>query len=95
VSAVGGGFNLEALIDAVATAVAAKLRSEGIGTDDGGVLQRLLDVDAAAKYLSRTPQAVRHLVSTGKIPAVKIDGRVQLDRKDLDAVIENSKERAL
>ena len=53
--------------------------------------RRLLDIEAAAVYLGRTPRAVRDLVRAGKIPSVRGDRRVFLDLSDLDAWIRDSK----
>jgi excisionase family DNA binding protein len=59
-------------------------RSAGIG-------KRLLSVTEAAEYLGRTPWGIRGLIDNGKIPVVRIDRRVQIDRHDLDRIIEMSK----
>lgn len=53
--------------------------------------QRLLSVNDAATYLGRNPTAVREMERTGKLRAVRIDGRVMFDRNDLDDLIEASK----
>lgn len=53
--------------------------------------QRLLTVDDAAVYLGRTASAVREMLRSAKLPAVKIDGRVMFDRHDLDELIDRSK----
>ena len=65
---------------------------------------RLLDLKAAATYLGLSYWTVRDLVLAGKLPSVKIscprsgDGRtirrILVDRHDLDAFIEQSKEIA-
>lgn len=55
------------------------------------IIKRLLSIDEAAIYLGRTSGAIRELVFKGKVPAVKIDRRVQIDRQDLDRLIEKSK----
>jgi hypothetical protein len=52
-----------------------------------GVQQRLFDVDQAATYIGRTPEAVRLLIHRGKLPVTKIDGKVQIDRTALDKII--------
>jgi hypothetical protein len=48
-------------------------------------------VRAAAEYIGRTPTALRHLIAKQAIPCVRRDGRVQLDRQDLDNWVELSK----
>jgi hypothetical protein len=53
---------------------------------------RLLSVEGAAKYLSRTPSAIRNMISTKKLKVVRFDGRVYLDIQELDRMIESAKE---
>lgn len=53
--------------------------------------KRLYSVEDAAVYLGRTAHAVRSLCYSGRLPAVKIDGRVFFDVYDMDALIERSK----
>ena len=56
--------------------------------------QRLLNVEEAAVYLGRSPGALRMLIHRGQVPVVRIgDRRVQLDREDLDRLIEGNKIR--
>jgi excisionase family DNA binding protein len=83
----------ESILDALASAVAVKLRADLNGT--GGstvVMPRLLCVDQAAAYLGRSKEAVQHMVASGKIPVVRSDRRVFLDIRDLDAWIEQNKQ---
>ena len=63
---------------------------------------RLLDLNAAARYLAVSYWTMRDLVNVGIIPTVKLprprarDGkvirRILIDRKDLDIIIEQNKE---
>lgn len=53
--------------------------------------QRLLTIDQAAVYLGRSPRAVRGLLKARQFPAVRADGRVQVDIRDLDQWIEKNK----
>ncbi len=53
--------------------------------------RRLLSLEEAATYLGRTIWGVRELVWKGKLPAVRIDRRVQLDIRDLEKFIEAHK----
>jgi excisionase family DNA binding protein len=46
--------------------------------------RRWLTVDQAAEHLGRTPEAVRGLVKRGELTPYKPDGRLQLDREELD-----------
>lgn len=77
-----GNHGLDALADAIAERVLERMR-KGNG--------RLFDVNEAAQYIGRTPKALRHLIATGAIPAVREKGRVHLDRGDLDRWIEMRK----
>ncbi len=52
---------------------------------------RLLSIGDAATYLGRSDGAVRELIFRGRLPAVKIDRRVQVDIRDLEMLIEKSK----
>jgi hypothetical protein len=79
-------------IEAIASAVAGKL---GTPSENGKVKPRLLSIDQCGEYLSRSAHSIRHLIKAGKLPVVKIDGRIFLDIRDLDRAIENSKQVAI
>ncbi|MBZ5620063.1 MAG: helix-turn-helix domain-containing protein [Acidobacteriia bacterium] len=53
---------------------------------------RLLSVQRAAEYMGRSAHSIRHLCSSGKLPVVRLDGRIFLDREDLDQIITDSKQ---
>ena len=56
------------------------------------VLQpRLLTVDQAAQILGRSAPAVRALLVNGTLKNASPDGRVQIDMKDIEVLISNSK----
>ena len=57
------------------------------------VQKRLYSVREAGAYLGRTPNAVRELIWKGKLPSVRFDRRIFLDRQDLDTFIEGHKIR--
>ena len=78
-------------VNAIATAIASRVQDQ-LASTPVGVKPRLLDVEAAAVYLGRTERSVRGLVTGGKLPVVHLDRCVQFDVKDLDRIIENSKE---
>ena len=80
-----GNLGLDALADAIAERVLARLNQSQE--------PRLLRVDEAAKYIGRTPKALRHLIANGAVPAVREGGRLHLDRGDLDRWIELRKVR--
>lgn len=64
--------------------VLATLRQDG-----AAVQKRLFSVPEAATYLGRTVRSVEHMVAHRKLPVVKLDNRVQIDRYDLDRLITN------
>jgi excisionase family DNA binding protein len=86
------GFTLEALLDALAERVAAKMRAEFSAEGfSPGVRVRLLTVEQAAGYLGRSKEAVEHMITSAKLSTVRIDRRVFIDLRDLDLLIENNK----
>ncbi len=78
-----GNAGLDALADAIAARVIEKIRDP----DEA----RLFTVDEAARYIGRTPKALRHMIATKSISVVRDGGRVHLDRSDLDLWIEMHK----
>lgn len=80
-----GNAGLDALADAIAERVAARLNQSEA--------PRLLNVNDAAGYIGRTPKALRHMIAEGAIPAVREGSRVHLDRADLDRWVEMRKTR--
>jgi excisionase family DNA binding protein len=79
---------LDRLADAIADRLLVKLTAERTGIH--AVPPRLMDVAAAAVYLGRSVGAVEQLVKRGRIPTVRIDTKIQIDRRALDRLIENS-----
>ena len=69
-----------ALIETLAQRVAAIVLERLEATSS----RRWLTVDQAADYIGRTPEAIRGLVKRGELTAYKPDGRLQLDRVELD-----------
>jgi hypothetical protein len=71
-------------------------------------VRRLLDKDACAAYLSASVDTVDRLIQAGELPVVRLPvertqtgrgrvgvcRRILIDVRDLDALIERSKERA-
>ncbi len=53
--------------------------------------KRLYTVLEASIYLGRTVNATREMQWAGKLPYVKLDGRIYFDVYDLDALIEQNK----
>ena len=53
---------------------------------------RLLDLPAAAHYLSLSYWTIRDMVSRGEIPHVRAGRRVLVDVRDLDRWIDQNKE---
>ena len=83
---------MDHLLDSLAERVALRLRAELEQKEalTPKVQPRLLSLEQAGQYLGRSRQAVEHMVRSGRLPAVKADRRVFLDRADLDEwIIEN------
>jgi hypothetical protein len=83
-----GNLGLDALADAIAERVYRRLTDALEGNKS-----RLLNVPVAAEYIGRSPSALRHMIAKKAIPCVRRDGRVQLDRQDLDNWLELGKTR--
>ena len=76
-----GNTGLDALADAIAERVIARMKAEG--TDQPA----LLTVRQAAKYLSRSTSAVRVMIAKGGPPSCAGGGRVIRRREDLEQAI--------
>jgi len=86
---VNTGSPIDPLVEAIAQRTAEILRR-----DLGLETKRLMSVEEAAKYLGRTPHAIRHLIANGELEKVQRgDNRVFLDRQGLDRWIELGKTR--
>jgi excisionase family DNA binding protein len=81
---------LDQLLNELAARIAAKL-AEHLAGIASAPPQRLLTIEQAAEYLSRSTGAVEHMIASRKIPCVRMDRRVQIDVHDLDAWIDRSK----
>lgn len=79
-------FNIDRLLEILAEKLARRLSQ-----DSPRLQPRLLTIEQAAIYLGRTPEATQHLASSGKIPTVRSDRRVFVDRHDLDEWINDNK----
>ncbi len=79
-------LTFDRLLEALAEKLATKLSQE-----PSRLYPRLLTIDQAAVYLGRTREALQHLASSGRVPTVRADRRVFLDRLDLDKWIEDNK----
>ena len=80
-------------VDHILEVLAAKVTNR-IQSQSHQILPRLLTLNQAAEYLGRTHEAMQHLASSGKIPTVRTDRRVFVDRMDLDRWIEHHKSAA-
>ena len=54
----------------------------------------LLTVRKAAEYMSRTEKAIRHLYERRILTPLRIDGRVFLDRREIDSLYEKARAEA-
>ena len=78
----------ENFLNKLADAIADRLTSRGLGQS------RLMELDAAAKYLGMTKEALRAKALVGQIPSVKVDRKFRFDRNDLEHWIDSHKEVA-
>jgi excisionase family DNA binding protein len=54
--------------------------------------RRLLSADEVAVYLGLGSRfAVYRLISSGQLPALRLAGKIRVDLRDLDAMVENAK----
>jgi excisionase family DNA binding protein len=93
---VNDGFTFDGFIRALVKEAVAETAAQI--TRDGatiGVKPRLLTVEQAAVRLGRTEEGARRLITSGRLPTVRMDRRVYIDVKDLDRLIEDSKTRLL
>jgi excisionase family DNA binding protein len=66
----------------------------GLGDRDRpGPGRRLLGLKEAAAVLGVSTVSIRRLIWKGKLPVVRIVRRIQIDTRDLDRLIEQSKQR--
>jgi hypothetical protein len=81
-------------LNRLADRVIEKMASRLAGTqpaepaDSGG--PRLMNVAAAAVYMGRSTSAIQHLVKRGSLPVVKLDNKIQIDKRALDKLIAES-----
>jgi hypothetical protein len=80
---------LEPLVRTIVQQVIRELRENPAESNPD---PRLLSVEGAGRYLSRTPSAIRNMIAMKKLKPVRLDGRVYLDVQELDRVIEAAKE---
>lgn len=85
---------LSAVAEQIAHQVAERLKTEpALQSSAHRTGPRLMTVEQAASYLGRTKEAVQHMIHAGKLPTVRSDRRVFLDRFDLDQWIGDHKNR--
>ena len=56
--------------------------------------RRLLTLREAAQVLGLSPYSVRRLIWAGKLPAVRLTRRIQVDLRDVERLIEQTKDRS-
>jgi excisionase family DNA binding protein len=83
------GLSFDRLLEKLAEKLATRLSQE-----PSRLYPRLLTIDQAAIYVGRTREATQHLAASGKIPTVRTDRRVFIDRLDLDRWIEEHKDHS-
>jgi len=67
--------------------------SEAKGTvgERSSISQRLLTLPEAAQYLGCTLWSVRELIWKGQLPYTRFGKRFQVDRRDLDELVDREK----
>lgn len=68
-----------------------QFRSCGSGNEPKPVSE-LLDVNAAAGYLSVTPRWMRRAVSERRLPYYRLGGRIRFLRADLEAYVDSCRQ---
>jgi len=79
-------LTFDRLMEVLAEKLATRLLQE-----PSRLYPRLLTLDQAAVYLGRTREDVQQLSISGKVPTVRADRRVFMDRLDLDQWIDENK----
>jgi hypothetical protein len=64
-------------------------------TSSARIAPYLMSVRKAAEYLGRTEKAVRHMYERRVLTPLRIDGRVFLDRREIDALYERARAEAV
>ncbi len=82
-------MDLNQIVDSISERIAARL--EPLFKQPAKIQPRLLTVEAAGEYLSRTPASIRHLIKDGKLPVCRMDNRIFLDVRELDRLIDGSR----
>ena len=85
---------VDQLIDDLAERIADRI-NESPGSVQSADRPRLLNVKQAAEYLSRTPNAIRNLIAAGAIPMVRIGRRIFFDPRELDAWIDDNRQKPI
>ena len=81
---------IDSTVDQLINVLVERLAKK-LSQDIGQTSSRLFTVEQAATYLGRTKEAVQHMVNQNKVPTVRTDRRVFIDRNDLDRWIEDHK----
>jgi excisionase family DNA binding protein len=81
-------ISFDSLLDVLAERIVSRMQP---AVQSDVIVPRLMSIPQAAEYLGRTVDAVENMIRNGKLPTVRGDRRVQLDREDLDRWIEANK----
>jgi hypothetical protein len=79
---------INTLADALAPRVAESIKAQ---LETPKVAPRYLDLEAAAVYLSTTPDGVRGMARAKRFPVSKIGGRIMFDRAEIDKAMAENK----
>jgi excisionase family DNA binding protein len=77
------------LVEALAEAIAAKIRLELHGDEKPKLTPRYLTYETAGQFMDMPAETVRSLVKQGRLPASKDGGIVRISVEDIDAYMMN------
>lgn len=86
-----GNQGLDALANTIAEVVWDRIADMIRHSADG----ELLDMKGAAAYLKVDVKSLRKLIHAGKLRPARIGGLLRIDSRDLQKLVEESKEKAL
>lgn len=83
---------IDGLVQIVFDRVMAQIRES---MQSAGGTSRLLTIKQAASHMGCSTRTIRRLIDTGRLDRVGSDRFIRVERRDLDRLIDDSKERAL
>lgn len=78
------------VVETLAVILADRIHQK-ISRLSGSTAAPLLNIEEAAAYLGRTPNAVRHLINKGSLKTRRFDRRLFIAREDLEGLTGNAR----